>query len=86
MSKSIVDVSAAKREISELQLDLKEKDQQNEHLMNILTGLNNKLSVYNDLKLDVETHKNLLADSENHREQLQRGMEQTADKINRDTA
>ena len=42
----------------------------NEHLRNTLIGLNEKLTVFNDLKTDLEQHQSLLEDSETHRGEL----------------
>lgn len=40
-------------ETQNLNLKLKETENKNEHLMNTLIGLNEKLSVYNDMATDV---------------------------------
>lgn len=42
-----------------------------EHLKNTLIGLGEKLTVFNDLKLDLEQNKTMFLDSEHHREELQ---------------
>jgi hypothetical protein len=49
-----------------------------EHLKNTLIGLNEKLTVFNDLKKDLEQAKHMLRDSESHRDQLQNHIEKTA--------
>ena len=45
--------------ISELQLSLKQKEQELEHKLNTLIALNEKLQVFNDLKNDVVENKAL---------------------------
>ena len=42
-----------------------------DHLKNTLLGLNEKLIVYNDLKLDLSTHRQMLQDSDSKRLKLQ---------------
>ncbi len=42
-----------------------------DHLQNTLLGLNEKLIVFNDLKRDLATHKQMLQESETKRQQLQ---------------
>jgi len=49
-----------------------------EHLKNTLIGLNEKLTVFNDLKKDLEQSRQMLNDSEMHREQLQDHADKTA--------
>jgi len=48
------------RENAELQHQMREMDAENEHVKNMLIGLNEKLTVFNDLKVDVENHKAML--------------------------
>lgn len=42
-----------------------------EHHKNLLIGLNEKLTVFNDLKHDLETQKQQTAESEEKRQELQ---------------
>ena len=44
---------------------------ENEHVKNIMIGLNEKLLAFNDFKQDVENHKAMLKSSEGEREQWQ---------------
>ena len=46
--------------MGELQHRIKELEAENEHVKNMLIGLNNKLVVFNDFKTDVESHKAML--------------------------
>ena len=48
------------RENNDLHLDLKRSQHNEEHLKNLLIGLNEKLAVYVDLKQDLEQNKNML--------------------------
>lgn len=58
------------RENAELHMDLKKTQAENEDLKNVLIGLDLKLHVHNDIKLDLEQHKKMLDQSENAREDL----------------
>ena len=48
-----------------------------EHHKNILIGLNEKLTVYNDLKLDCEANRQAFAESESARGALQNHIQDT---------
>jgi len=48
-----------------------------EHHKNILIGLNEKLTVYNDLKLDCEANRQAFAESESARAELQNHIQDT---------
>lgn len=48
------------RENADLQMDLKKSHVEEEHLKNLLIGLNEKLAVYVDLKNDLEQNKGML--------------------------
>jgi hypothetical protein len=55
----------------ELQHQVLELNAENEHVKNIMIGLNEKLLAFNDFKQDVENHKAMLKSSEGEREQWQ---------------
>ena len=55
-------------DISDLQHNQLELEAKNEHLTNLLVGLNDKLHVFNDFKQDVANHKVMLKSSEQERE------------------
>lgn len=58
----------------------------NEHLRNTLIGLNEKLTVFNDLKNDLEQHQSMFEDSEVHREELQVHIKTTSVHIQSDSS
>lgn len=49
----------------DIDIDNKRLKVEVEHLKNTLIGLNEKLTVFNDLKKDLEQARNMLDDSEN---------------------
>lgn len=56
-------------DVGELQHQVLELNAENEHVKNIMIGLNEKLLAFNDFKQDVENHKAMLKSSEGEREQ-----------------
>mgnify|MGYP007096699725 CR=1 FL=1 len=72
------------RENVDLHMDLKRSRAEEEHLKNLLIGLNEKLAVYVDLKRDLEQNKNMLSQSEGAREDLQATIHEIADKVKED--
>ena len=58
------------RDNADLHMDLKKSKAEEEHLKNLLIGLNEKLAVYVDLKKDLEQNKGMLQDSEGARADL----------------
>jgi hypothetical protein len=48
------------RDNASLHMDLKKSKSEEEHLKNLLIGLNEKLAVYVDLKKDLEQNKGML--------------------------
>lgn len=54
---------------------------ENEHLKNTLLGLNDKLIVFNDLKEDLEAHKQLLNKSVTARDLLKQNLSEAALKL-----
>ena len=69
------------RENSDLHLDLKRSQANEEHLKNLLIGLNEKLAVYVDLKKDLEQNKGMFSQSEQARADLQSHIQEIADKV-----
>ena len=59
------------QDVGELQHQVLELNAENEHVKNIMIGLNEKLLAFNDFKQDVENHKAMLKSSEGEREQWQ---------------
>ena len=72
------------RENADLHMDLKRSRAEEEHLKNLLIGLNEKLAVYVDLKRDLEQNKNMLGQSEAAREDLHATIKEIAEKVNDD--
>jgi hypothetical protein len=72
------------RDNADLHMDLKRSRAEEEHLKNLLIGLNEKLAVYVDLKRDLEQNKNMLGQSEGAREDLQATIQEIADKVKED--
>ena len=70
---------------AQLQLLLKEKENELEHKLNTLIALNEKLQVFNDLKKDVAENKEFVRESEEGRRQLQITITRTADRLKEDT-
>ena len=60
---------------------MREMEAENEHVKNMLIGLNEKLTVFNDLKVDVENHKAMLKNSEGERDNLQIHIKETSKKV-----
>jgi hypothetical protein len=58
-------------DVGELQHRVLELQAENEHVKNMLIGLNEKLVVFNDFKQDMENHKAMLKSSEGEREKHQ---------------
>lgn len=48
---------------------------ENEHLKNTLAALHDKLLVFNDLKRDLQSHKDMLSRNERARDTLQTSIE-----------
>ena len=71
--------------VSDLQLLLKQKDQEIEHMRNTLIALNEKLQVFNDFKKDAAENKSFVRESEGAREKLQVIITTTANKLNENT-
>lgn len=77
------------RRPSEFQdIDLKHQELQidNENLKNILNGLNEKLTVYNDMKADVERHNAMLKQSEAGRAQDQQNLKRAEQQMREQAA
>lgn len=70
---------------AELQLKLKQKEQELEHKLNTLIALNEKLQVFNDIKKDLAENKQIVRQSEDARGKLQVTITQTAQKLKEDT-
>lgn len=68
----------AQRENADLHQDLLKCQAQNEDLKNVLIGLDYKLQVFNDLKSDLQQHKDMLEKSEAARLGLQQDLQRTA--------
>lgn len=64
---------------------MKERDIEIEHKLNTLVALHDKLSVFNDLKKDVEENQCFVRESENAREKLQITITTTATRLSQDT-
>ena len=64
---------------------LSEKEVEIEHLKTTVIALNEKVQVLNDLKKDVDIHKDLVKNSEIKREELQIHITETSIKIREDT-
>ena len=73
------------REKDQLQLALKDREIELEHKLNTLIALNEKLAVFNDLQRDVAENQAFVRESEDHREQLQAKLTQTAQQVKEDT-
>ena len=72
-------------EKDQLQLLLKEKEIELEHKLNTLIALNEKLTVFNDLKRDVAENQAVFQESEDAREKLQVTITMNAQKLKEDT-
>lgn len=70
---------------STLQLMLKERDIELEDKMNTLSGLEYKLSVFEDLQKDVEENKAMIRDATDRNRELQVKFQETAQKVSEDT-
>lgn len=72
------------RENSDLHLDLKKTQAENEDHKNVLIGLGLKLTVHNDLKKDLAQNKRELESNEKARDELGNTLKATAGKVRED--
>ena len=57
-----------------------------DHHKNLLIGLNEKLTVFNDIKEDLEKHRSMISQSENARNDLQDSMKATSVQVSEHAA
>jgi hypothetical protein len=72
------------RENTDLHLDLKRTQAENEDHKNVLIGLGLKLTVHNDLKKDLAQNKKELENNEKARDELGNTLKTTAGKVRED--
>ena len=72
------------RDNADLHMDLKRSQAEEEHLKNLLIGLNEKLAVFNDLQNDLHQNKSMLSQSEKARDDLQDHIQKLADQVSMD--
>ena len=73
------------RAVDQIQLTLKEREIELEHRNNMLASVNAKLASYTDLQNDVSLKTQMMHDSEDAREDLQKKIVDISQQIQEDT-